>query len=139
MVYTGPLDYYFDHCLGPLLYRSVMFIFETLKMESFQPLASARFPGNEVPYTRITEFKKMTGQDSEFTTILKEIPCFGGIEYYPYWTKQYIALAEKYRELASKEKDVYFVGRLGEYRYYDMDDTIRSALDIFKRIKAEND
>lgn len=139
MVYTGPIDYYFSAILGPLLYRSVNFTFETYKMDSYQPQASARFPGNEVPYTRITEFKKMTGQESEYTTILKEVPCFGGIEYYPYWTKKYLALAEKYRELAKKEKDVYFAGRLGGYRYLDMDDAIRNALDVFERIKKEDD
>ena len=90
---------------------------------------------NEYPYTRITEFKKMTGQKSKYTTILKEIPCFGGIEYYPYWTKEYIELANKYRELAKLEKNTYFLGRLGEYRYYDMDDAIRSALNLFQVIK----
>jgi UDP-galactopyranose mutase len=77
----------------------------------------------------------MTGQKSKYTTILKEIPCFGGIEYYPYWTKEYIDLANKYRELAKLEKNTYFLGRLGEYRYYDMDDAIRSALNLFQVIK----
>lgn len=135
MVYTGPLDYYFNQKLGPLLYRSVKFYFETHKTNSYQPQPSSRFPGNEYPYTRITEFKKMTGQKSKYTTILKEIPCFGGIEYYPYWTKEYIELANKYRELAKLEKNTYFLGRLGEYKYYDMDDAIRSALNLFQVIK----
>ncbi|MCC8106387.1 MAG: UDP-galactopyranose mutase [Clostridiales bacterium] len=131
MIYTGPIDYYFDYALGKLKYRSIKFIFETHNCESYQPVASTRWP-NDYDYTRITEFKKMTGQKSEKTTILKEIPCFGEEPYYTYPTAEWKELAQKYRELATLEKDVIFLGRLAEYKYYDMDDVIRRALDVFQ-------
>ncbi len=135
MIYTGPLDYYFDYKFGKLLYRSVKFQFEHYEVESYQPIASTRYPGFEKEYTRITEFKKMTGQDIKSTTILKEIPCFDGDPFYPYPTAKYKELAKKYRELALKEKKALFLGRLGEYRHLDMDDALRKALDLFKEIK----
>lgn len=135
LIYTGPIDYYFDYSLGKLLFRSIDFIFETYKQESYQPVASTRYPGLEEKYTRITEFKKMTGQKSDFTTILKEIPCFGEEPYYPYPTQKWKQLAEQYRELCKKEEKTIFVGRLAEYRYYDMDDVVRRALDEFQKIK----
>ena len=131
MIYTGPIDYYFDYSLGRLRYRSIRFQFETYDCESFQPAASTRWP-NDYDYTRITEFKKMTGQKSDKTTILKEIPCFGEERYYPYPTKEWKDLAAQYREMAAKESNVIFLGRLAEYRYYDMDDVIRRALDVFR-------
>lgn len=131
IIYTGPLDYYFDNCYGELLYRSIRFEFETLDMESFQPTASSRYP-QDYDYTRITEFKKMTGQVSSKTTICKEYPCFGGEPYYPYPTSEWKEKAEKYREKAKNEKDVIFLGRLAEYKYYDMDDVVRRALDVFR-------
>lgn len=131
IIYTGPIDYYFDNCYGELLYRSIRFEFETLDMESFQPTASTRYP-QDYDYTRITEFKKMTGQKHPKTTICKEYPCFGGEPYYPYPTAEWKEKAEMYREKARAEKDVVFVGRLAEYKYYDMDDVIRRALDVFR-------
>lgn len=130
LIYTGPIDYYFDYCFGKLLYRSIRFEFETYDMESFQATASSRYP-NDYDFTRITEFKKMTGQRSEKTTICKEYPCFDGEPYYPYPTDEWREKAEQYRMLSDKEKDTIFVGRLAEYKYYDMDDVIRRALDVF--------
>lgn len=131
MIYTGPLDYFFDYKLGRLLWRSIRFEFETLDMESYQPTASSRYPMDH-EYTRITEFKKMYGQKHPKTTICKEYPCFGEEPYYSYPTQEWKELAQKYRDLAAQEKKVIFVGRLAEYRYYDMDDVIRRALDIFR-------
>lgn len=137
LIYTGPIDYYFDFILGKLKYRSIKFIFETHDCESYQPVASTRWP-KDYEYTRITEFKKMTGQKHEKTTILKEIPCFGKEPYYTYPTAEWKELAEKYREKAQNEKNVIFLGRLAEYKYYDMDDVIRRALDVFeKEIKSK--
>lgn len=133
LIYTGPIDYYFDYKLGKLLYRSIRFEFETLEMESYQPTASSRYPQDH-QYTRITEFKKMYGQKHPKTTICKEYPCFGDEPYYTYPTQEWKDLAAKYRELAAKEENVIFLGRLAEYKYYDMDDVIRRALDVF----AEN-
>ena len=131
LIYTGPIDYYFDYCFGELLYRSIRFEFETYDVESFQPTASSRYP-NDYDFTRITEFKKMTGQKSEKTTICREYPCFGGEPYYPYPTDEWRKKADQYRELADREKKTLFVGRLAEYKYYDMDDVIRRALDVFR-------
>ncbi len=130
LIYTGPLDYYFDYCLGKLEWRSINLVFETHNCVSYQPSASTRWP-KDYEYTRITEFKKMTGQKSDLTTILKEIPCEGEEPFYPIPSEKWIKLAERYRDMASKEENVYFVGRLAEYKYYDMDDVIRRALDIF--------
>lgn len=137
LIYTGPLDYYFDYSLGKLLYRSIEFIFETYKMESYQPIASTRYPGFEEKYTRVTEFKKMTGQISDYTTVLKEIPCFGDEPYYPYPTPKWKEFAERYRILCRNEPKTIFLGRLAEYRYYDMDDVIRRALDEFQKIREK--
>jgi UDP-galactopyranose mutase len=135
LIYTGPIDYYFDYCFGELLYRSVRMEFETHDCESYQPAPSTRYP-QDYDYTRITEFKKMTGQICEKTTILKEYPCFGGEPYYPYPTKEWKDLAQKYREKAAQEKNTIFLGRLAEYKYYDMDDVVRKALDCFEGLKG---
>ncbi|MFT3950709.1 MAG: UDP-galactopyranose mutase [Oscillospiraceae bacterium] len=134
MIYTGPLDYFYDFEYGKLLYRSIHFKFETYEMDSFQPTASSRYP-MDYDYTRITEFKKMTGQKHDKTTILKEYPCFGGEPYYPYPTDEWKTLAGKYRERSTREKNVIFLGRLAEHRYYDMDDVIRRALDCFRDLE----
>lgn len=133
LIYTGPIDYYFDYKYGKLLYRSIKFIFETHDCESYQPVASTRWP-MDYEYTRITEFKKLTGQKNEKTTILKEIPCFGEEPFYTYPTSEWKELAEKYRGDAEKEENVIFLGRLAEYKYYDMDDVVRKALDCFENI-----
>lgn len=133
MFYTGPLDYYFDYKLGNLKYRSIKLIFETHDCESFQPVASTRWP-MDYDYTRITEFKKMTGQKNDKTTILKEIPCEGDEPYYPFPTEENILLAKQYRKLADNEKNVFFLGRLAEYKYYNMDAIIKRALEVFKNV-----
>lgn len=130
LVYTGPLDYYFDYKFGKLKWRSIKFIFETHDCESYQPVASTRWP-TDYEYTRITEFKKMTGQKSDKTTILKEIPCDGEEPFYTFPTAKWKELAQQYRDMISQEENVFFLGRLAEYRYYDMDDVIRRALDVF--------
>lgn len=136
MIYTGPVDYYFDYCFGPLKYRSVSLEFVTLDTPSFQDVASTRYP-NDYDFTRITEFKKMTGQDHRKTTILREYPCDGEDPFYPFPTDEWMKLANKYRQLAEKEKNVYFVGRLAEYRYYDMDDVVARALSCFEGLAGD--
>ena len=133
MIYTGPIDYFYDFALGKLLWRSIRFEFETHDFESYQPTASTRYP-NDYDYTRITEFKKMTGQVHPKTTILKEYPCFGEEPYYTYPTPQWRELAEQYRAKSAMEQNVVFLGRLAEYKYYDMDDVIRRALDLFQKM-----
>ena len=102
-------------------------------MDSYQPGASVRYP-NDYDFTRITEFKKMTGQESRKTTILKEFPCFGEEPFYPYPTQEYKELYAKYKQRADEEKNVIFVGRLAEYKYYDMDDVVERALNVFLQI-----
>ena len=131
LIYTGPLDYYFDNRLGKLKWRSLRLIFETHDCESYQPAASTRWP-MDYAYTRITEFKKMTGQKSDKTTILKEIPYNGDEPFYTFPTAEWETLASKYREMVALEKNVFFLGRLAEYKYYDMDDVVRRALDVFE-------
>lgn len=136
LIYTGPIDHYFDYQYGKLLYRSIRFQFETYDMESFQPAASTRYP-QDYDYTRITEFKKMTGQKHSKTTILKEYPCFGDEPFYPYPTKEWKEKAAEYHKLTIKEKNTIFLGRLAEYKYYDMDDVVRKALDVFNGMILE--
>lgn len=136
LIYTGPLDYYYNYSLGKLKWRSIKFIFETYDCESYQPVASTRWP-MDYDYTRITEFKKLTGQKNDKTTILKEIPCDGEEPFYTFPTKKWKDLAEEYRNMSKKETNVYFLGRLAEYKYYDMDDVIRKSLDLFEEIKNE--
>ena len=136
LIYTGPVDYYFDYKFGKLKYRSIQFKFETHDCDSYQPVASTRWP-MDYDYTRITEFKKMTGQKNDKTTILKEIPCEGEEPFYPFPSAESKALADQYREEASREKNVIFIGRLAEYKYYDMDDVVRKALDCFEKLRKE--
>ena len=134
LIYTGPIDYYFDYRLGKLKWRSIKFIFETYDKNSYQPVASTRWP-MDYDYTRITEFKKLTGQKHEKTTILKEIPCDGEEPFYTFPTEEWKNLAQQYRKLAEQEENVVFLGRLAEYKYYDMDDVVREALNIFEKLK----
>ncbi|MCL2718126.1 MAG: UDP-galactopyranose mutase [Lachnospiraceae bacterium] len=130
LIYTGPIDYFFDFCYGELRYRSVRMQFETHDLESYQPAPSTRYP-NDYDYTRITEFKKLTGQVHSKTTILKEFPCDEGEPYYPFPTEEWKVVAGKYRKKAENEEKSFFLGRLAEYRYYDMDDVVEAALNLF--------
>jgi len=136
LIYTGPLDYYYDYKYGKLKYRSLKLCYETYCKDSYQSVASTRWP-LDYDYTRITEFKKMTGQSHLKTTILKEYPCDEGEPFYPFPSKEWNDIAEKYRKLTRKEENTFFVGRLAEYKYYDMDDVIRKALDLFETIAGK--
>nr|MCR5154965.1 UDP-galactopyranose mutase [Lachnospiraceae bacterium] len=131
LIYTGPTDYYYDYKFGKMAYRSLDFVFETLDMEDYQEAPVVNYP-NDFDFTRITEFKKLTGQKSNKTTILKEFPKSEGEPYYPFPTKEYKEQFAKYKELMEKEEKVFFLGRLAEYKYYNMDATVRSALDLFE-------
>lgn len=130
LIYTGPVDYFFDYTHGKLTYRSIKFDFETLDYSCYQDAPVVNYP-NDYDFTRITEFTKMTGQQSKKTTILKEYPTWEGEPYYPYPTKECNDQYNLYKEECDKEKNVIFIGRLAEYRYYDMDATIKRALDTF--------
>lgn len=136
LIYTGPTDYYFDYKYGKLAYRSLRFQFETFDMEEYQEAPVVNYP-NDYDFTRITEFKKMTGQVSQKTTILKEFPMGEGEPYYPFPTKECREQFAKYEEEMKKEKNVLFLGRLAEYKYYNMDAVVRRALDVFQEMVEE--
>jgi UDP-galactopyranose mutase len=135
MIYTGPIDYYFDYCYGKLPYRSIDFVFETLEADRFQPTGTINFP-NEHPYTRVTEFKYLTGQRHPKTTVVYEYPKAEGDPYYPVPRPENAALYSKYHLLAAGLKNVYFAGRLATYRYYNMDQVVAQSLALFKHIQA---
>lgn len=127
-VYTGPLDVYFGSCLGPLPYRSLRFEHQHLSgTGQFQPVGQVNYP-NDFDYTRITEFKHLTGQAHGGTSIMREYPQAEGDPYYPIPRPANETLAAQYRNLASAEKDVIFVGRLAQYRYLNMDQAVGAAL-----------
>lgn len=134
IVYTGPIDEYFDHCFGKLPYRSLRFEHEQISgVEQYQPVGTVNYP-NDHAYTRITEFKHLTGQDHPDTSIVREYPQAQGDPYYPIPRPENDALFKKYQALAEEEKNVTFVGRLAQYRYYNMDQVVGAALSVAKKI-----
>jgi UDP-galactopyranose mutase len=135
VIYTGPIDAYYEYRYGRLPYRSLRFEFETLDRERSQSAAVVNYPGDE-PYTRITEFKHLTGQAHAKTTIAREYPQADGDPYYPIPKPESRALYQKYAARAARERNVTFVGRLAEYRYYNMDQVVASALAAVDRIAA---
>ena len=140
VVYTGMLDKYFDYKLGVLEYRSVRFEHERLDTDNYQGNAVVNYTEREVSYTRIIEHKHFEFGTQPTTVISKEYPSewkLGDEPYYPVNEKKNEELANGYRELAAKEENVIFGGRLGEYRYYDMDKVIEAALQAAAAQKAE--
>jgi UDP-galactopyranose mutase len=136
LVYTGPIDEYFDHCFGPLPYRSLRFEPETVAQEFFQPALQVNYPNDEA-FTRIVEMKHATGQQLPVTTVVREYPeDFGpGREpYYPIPAPDARALYAKYEARAQEEKNTSFIGRLATYRYYNMDQVVGMALAEFDRL-----
>lgn len=136
LIHTGPVDYFFDYKYGRLPYRSLRFETETFDQEYYQEVAVVNYP-NDFDFTRITEFKYMTLQRHTLTTIMKEYPMASGEPYYPLLSNDAIELYERYKQEASKLKSVYFIGRLAEYRYYNMDQSVKRALELFKEIANE--
>lgn len=153
MIYTGPIDDYFDYCYGPLPYRSLRFEPESFTkdqlsdrekisgMKSFwQPAMQVNYP-NEEAFTRIVEIKHATGQVCDNTTIVREYPDdyeSGKEAYYPIPASDATALYQRYKELADREKNVSFIGRLATYRYYNMDQVVGMALTEFKKLEKVN-
>ena len=135
--YTGAIDEYFNYCFGELPYRSLKFEVETLDKQYYQQNSVVNFP-NDFDYTRIHEFKYYNDVKCSKTVIAREYPCafvLGKNErYYPIINSKNNELYNKYLELAKKEENVYFLGRLGEYRYYDMDDAIDCAIRLFENL-----
>ena len=136
LVFTGPIDEYFDYCYGPLPYRSLRFVHETHDVAQFQPVATVNYPGEGVPFTRITEYKHLTGQVADRTSITYEYPAADGDPYYPIPRDENQALFKRYEALAVDEADVTFVGRLATYRYYNMDQVVGQALSAYRRLCA---
>ena len=136
LVYTGPVDEFFDYRFGPLPYRSLEFRFETHATPCYQSAATINYP-NDYQYTRITEFKYLTGQKHEQTSILYEIPTAQGDPYYPIPRPENAALYKRYKTLADATPNVYFAGRLGTYKYYNMDQCVAQALATFEKIATK--
>ncbi len=131
VIFTGPIDYYFGYMHGKLPYRSLDFKFDTLDMETYQDAAVVNFP-NDHDYTRVTEFKHFYNQKHHKTTICYEYPKDEGDPYYPIPNQECNEIYLKYLREAEKEKNTYFVGRLAEYRYLNMDQVVAEALMLFK-------
>jgi UDP-galactopyranose mutase len=133
MIYTGPVDYYFDYYYGKLPYRSIEFKFETMETECFQATGTVNYP-NEHLYTRSTEFKYLTGQKHPKTTVVYEYPQAEGDPYYPVPRPENAELYKKYQALAEQCPDTYFTGRLATYKYYNMDQVVAQSLALFRKI-----
>ena len=136
VVWTGPVDEYFGFRFGKLPYRSLRFEHRTLERERFQDVGTVNYPAEEVPYTRISEYKHLTGQSHPCTSVTYEFPSAGGDPYYPIPRAENQALYKRYEALADAAADVWFVGRLATYRYYNMDQIVGQALAAFNRIDA---
>ena len=138
LIFTGPIDEFFDLRYGKLPYRSLTFQHTTHDREWFQPTAVVNYP-NDFKFTRITEFKHLTGQQHTRTSVVYEYPRAEGDPYYPVPQPANAAIYAKYRELAAKSPHVHFVGRLATYRYYNMDQVVGQALTLYKKLmKAES-
>ena len=133
MIFTGPIDSYFNYCYGKLPYRSIEFKFDTFDQETFQKTGTINFP-NEHPYTRITEFKYLTGQMHHKTSIVYEYPTAEGDPYYPIPRPENAELYKKYHALADSMSNTYFTGRLSTYKYYNMDQVVAQSLTLFDKI-----
>ena len=137
LIYTGPIDEFFDYCYGKLPYRSLEFEFQTIDAEFFQSTGTINYP-NEQLYTRITDFKYLTGQKHPKTAVVYEYPKADGDPYYPVPRPENAELYRRYQQLASTVSDTYFVGRLATYKYYNMDQVVAQALTTFKKITSEH-
>ncbi len=133
LIFTGPIDEFFNYRYGKLPYRSLRFKFETVETSQFQETGTINYP-NDYGFTRITEFKHLTGQKHDKTTLVYEFPEASGDPYYPVPRPENELLYKKYAALANQLSDVYFVGRLATYRYYNMDQVVAQALTTFKKI-----
>jgi UDP-galactopyranose mutase len=134
VIYTGPIDEYFDWKFGKLPYRSLRFEHKTIDQEQVLPVAVVNYPDPQVPYTRITEYKHLTGQVHPKSSLTYEYPSAEGDPYYPIPRPENQELFKKYEALADATPNVTFVGRLATYRYYNMDQVVGQALAAFRRI-----
>ncbi|WP_102959090.1 UDP-galactopyranose mutase [Mangrovicella endophytica] len=137
LIFTGPIDEYFRYVYGRLPYRSLSFKHVTLDTEWHQSVAVVNYPQTQ-DYTRVTEYKHLTGQSNSRTSLTYEYPTADGDPYYPIPREENQAIFRKYQALARSHPDVHFIGRLATYRYYNMDQVVGQALATFKRIREEH-
>ena len=130
-VYTGPIDEFFDYRFGKLPYRSLRFEHETHDQEQYQGVGVVNFP-NDHQYTRVTEFKHLTGQEHPQTSLVYEYPQAEGDPYYPIPRPENAKLYEMYRELGESTPNTYFCGRLANYKYFNMDQVVAQALHQYR-------
>ncbi|OWP64805.1 UDP-galactopyranose mutase [Hymenobacter amundsenii] len=135
MIFTGPVDEFFDFQYGKLPYRSLEFKHETLNTENYLAAPVVNYPNDNL-YTRITEFKALTGQQHPKTAIVYEYPKAEGDPYYPVPRLENAELYNKYKKLADETPNVHFVGRLATYKYYNMDQVVAQALTLYKKLTA---
>ncbi|PVY40247.1 UDP-galactopyranose mutase [Pontibacter virosus] len=138
MIYTGPVDEFFDFRFGKLPYRSLGFKHETLDTLVYLPAAVVNYP-NEHAYTRITEFKYLTGQQHSKTSVVYEYPQAEGDPYYPVPRPENAAIYNQYKKLADATPGVHFVGRLATYKYYNMDQVVAQALTLYKKLAGQEE
>ncbi len=135
LIYTGPIDRFYNFQFGKLPYRSLSFEHEHLpSVDFYQPVGTINYPSLDEKFTRITEFKHLTGQQMSGSSIVREYPKADGDPYYPIPNSDNEELFKKYKYLSESEKDVYFVGRLAEYRYYNMDQVVGAALALCEKL-----
>lgn len=132
LIYTGPIDYYFNYKFGKLTYRSIHFEFKNFKTSSYQPSPVVNYVDADVPYTRVTEYKKITLQNSQTTTLSFEYPNSDGEPMYPVMTEDNFTKLKFYLDMAEKERNLILCGRLAEFKYYEMQQVIGRALSLFK-------
>ncbi len=137
LIFTGPVDEYFEYCYGHLPYRSLHFKHQTFDRAQYQPAAVVNYP-NEHAYTRVTEFKCLTGQEHPKTSVVFEYPRAEGDPYYPIPQPQNAELYARYKALADALPDVHFAGRLATYRYYNMDQVVAQALMLSERLTVRH-
>ena len=135
LIWTGPVDEYFGFRFGRLPYRSLTFRHETLDREWALPTGTVNHPDEATPFTRVSEYKWMTGQEHPKTSVTYEFPSAEGDPYYPIPRPENAALYKRYEALADAERETWFVGRLATYRYYNMDQVVGQALSTFERIE----
>lgn len=134
LIFTGKIDEYFGFIYGELFYRSLKLRFKNIPVQYFQDVAVINYPELKNRYTRISEYKYLTGQKSDSTTISYEYPSNKGEACYPLRDKDNLELLSRYARLAQKYKNIFFAGRLGEYRYYNIDQAVLNALRKYKKI-----
>jgi UDP-galactopyranose mutase len=137
LFFTGRIDSYFDEKIGKLEYRSLRFEFETLNQEHFQEYSQENYPSSKYKFTRIVEYKNATGQKHKKTTISREYPTWEGEPYYPVFSKNNKDIYQRYKEKARtlEKKGIYFVGRLANYKYFNMDQAFKNALSLFDKLE----